>query len=54
MFEARGRIIFPRRRLVLAVAVIGVVLAAICGTGVVGRLHPARGFVPPAANVASG
>jgi RND superfamily putative drug exporter len=36
MFEAWGRIIFRRRRLVLTVAVIGVVLAAIWGTGVFG------------------
>jgi RND superfamily putative drug exporter len=47
MFEAWGRIIFRRRRLVLAVAVIGVVLAAIWGTGVFGRLQSAGGFVPP-------
>ena len=47
MFEAWGRIIFRRRRLVLAVAAIGVVLAAIWGTGVFGRLQSAGGFVPP-------
>jgi trehalose monomycolate/heme transporter len=47
MFEAWGRIIFRRRRLVLAVAVIAVVLAAIWGTGVSGRLQSAGGFVPP-------
>jgi RND superfamily putative drug exporter len=47
MFEAWGRIIFRRRRLVLAVAVIGVVVAAIWGTGVFGRLQSAGGFVPP-------
>jgi len=47
MFEAWGRIIFRRRRLVLAVGVIAVVLAAIWGTGVFGRLQSAGGFVPP-------
>ena len=47
MFEAWGRTIFRRRRLVLAVALIGVVLAAIWGTGVVGKLQSAGGFVPP-------
>jgi trehalose monomycolate/heme transporter len=53
VFEAWGRVIF-RRRPTLAVAAIGVVLAAIWGTGVFGRLHPAGAFVPPAASVASG
>ena len=47
MFEAWGRLIFRRRRPVLAVAVIGVVVAAIWGTGVFGRLQSAGGFVPP-------
>jgi trehalose monomycolate/heme transporter len=47
MFEAWGHIIFRRRRLVLSVAVVGVVLAAIWGTGVFGRLQSAGGFVPP-------
>jgi trehalose monomycolate/heme transporter len=47
MFEAWGRIIFRRRRLVLAVGVIAVVLAAIWGTGVFGKLQSAGGFVPP-------
>jgi len=47
MFEAWGRIIFRRRRLVIAVGVIAVVLAAIWGTGVFGRLQSAGGFVPP-------
>jgi trehalose monomycolate/heme transporter len=47
MFEAWGRIIFRRRRLVIAVGAIAVVLAAIWGTGVFGRLQSAGGFVPP-------
>jgi uncharacterized membrane protein YdfJ with MMPL/SSD domain len=48
MFEAWGRIIFNRRRLVLVVAVAGVVCAAIWGTGVFGKLQSAGGFAPPA------
>jgi len=48
MFEAWGRIIFNRRRLVLAVAAVGVVCAAIWGTGVFSKLQSAGGFAPPA------
>jgi trehalose monomycolate/heme transporter len=48
MFEAWGRIIFNRRRLVLVVATAGVVCAAIWGTGVFGKLQSAGGFAPPA------
>ncbi|HEY2074717.1 MAG TPA: MMPL family transporter [Streptosporangiaceae bacterium] len=48
MFEAWGRIIFNRRRLVLVVAAAGVVCAAIWGTGVFGKLQSAGGFAPPA------
>jgi trehalose monomycolate/heme transporter len=48
MFEAWGRIIFNRRRLVLVVAGIGVLCAAIWGTGVFGKLQSAGGFAPPA------
>ncbi len=47
MFEAWGCLIFRSRRLVLAVGGIAVVLAAIWGTGVFGRLQSAGGFVPP-------
>ncbi len=47
MFEAWGRIIFRRRRLVLAAALIVVALAAVWGTGVFGKLQSAGGFVPP-------
>jgi trehalose monomycolate/heme transporter len=48
MFEAWGRIIFNRRRLVLAVAAAGIVCAAIWGTGVFAKLQSAGGFAPPA------
>jgi uncharacterized membrane protein YdfJ with MMPL/SSD domain len=48
MFEAWGRIIFNRRRLVLAVSAAGVVCAAIWGTGVFSRLQSGGGFAPPA------
>jgi len=47
MFEAWGRILFRRRRAVLAVAAICVVAAAIWGTGVFGALQTAGGFDPP-------
>jgi len=47
MFEAWGRIIFRRRRLVLIIALLGVVAAAVWGTGVFGKLQSAGGFVPP-------
>jgi trehalose monomycolate/heme transporter len=48
MFEAWGRIIFNRRRVVLAIAAAGVVCAAIWGTGVFAKLQSAGGFAPPA------
>jgi trehalose monomycolate/heme transporter len=48
MFEAWGRIIFNRRRLILAIATAGVVCAAIWGTGVFAKLQSAGGFAPPA------
>ena len=48
MFEAWGRIIVNRRRLVLVVAAAGVVCAAIWGTGVFAKLQSAGGFAPPA------
>jgi uncharacterized membrane protein YdfJ with MMPL/SSD domain len=47
MFEAWGRFIFRRRRLVLLVAGLAVIAAATWGTGVFGRLQTAGGFVPP-------
>jgi trehalose monomycolate/heme transporter len=48
MFESWGRIIFARRRLVLAIAAVGIVAAAIWGTGVFSSLQSAGGFTPPA------
>jgi trehalose monomycolate/heme transporter len=47
MFEAWGRILFRRRRLTLAIAALGIVVAAIWGTGVFGSLQSAGGFAPP-------
>ena len=47
MFESWGRIVFQRRRLVLAIAAIGVIAAAIWGTGVFSHLQTAGGFTPP-------
>ncbi len=48
MFETWGRLIFRQRRLVLAVAVAGVIAAALWGTGVFSRLQSGGGFAPPA------
>jgi trehalose monomycolate/heme transporter len=47
MFERWGRIIFRRRRLVLAVAGAGIVAAAVWGTGVFAHLQTAGGFTAP-------
>ncbi|MGO8957757.1 MAG: MMPL family transporter [Streptosporangiaceae bacterium] len=47
MFEAWGRMLFRNRRLVLALAGLGVVVAAIWGTGVFSALQSAGGFAPP-------
>jgi len=47
VFEAWGRFIFRRRRLVLLAAVIAVVGAAVWGTGVFGSLKSGGGFTPP-------
>ena len=47
MFEAWGRFIFRRRRLVLLAAVAVVVGAAVWGTGVFGSLKSGGGFTPP-------
>ena len=47
MFETWGRIIYRRRRLVLAIAALGVVTAAVWGTGVFARLQSAGGFSAP-------
>jgi RND superfamily putative drug exporter len=48
MFEAWGRILFRRRRLVLVIAAVGIVAAAVWGTGVFRSLQSAGGFAPPA------
>jgi trehalose monomycolate/heme transporter len=48
MFESWGRIIFARRRLVLAAAAVGIVAAAFWGTGVFSSLQSAGGLTPPA------
>jgi uncharacterized membrane protein YdfJ with MMPL/SSD domain len=48
MFEAWGRILFRRRRLVLLIAMVGVVAAALWGTGVFRSLQSSGGFAPPA------
>src|SRR5215472_4420160 len=48
MFEALGRFIFRRRRLVLLIAGLAVIAAATWGTGVFGKLQSAVGFAPPA------
>jgi trehalose monomycolate/heme transporter len=48
MFEAWGRFIFRRRRLVLLIAGLAVIAAAAWGTGVFGKLQSAGGFAPPA------
>ena len=47
MFEAWGRILFRRRRLVLVLAAVGIVAAAIWGTGVFQSLQSSGGFNPP-------
>ena len=47
MFEAWGRFIFRRRRLVLLAAVIAVIGAAVWGTGVFSSLQSGGGFTAP-------
>jgi RND superfamily putative drug exporter len=47
MFEAWGRIVYRRRRLVLVIAGIGVAFAALWGTGVFATLQTAGGFSAP-------
>ncbi|HEY2304469.1 MAG TPA: MMPL family transporter [Streptosporangiaceae bacterium] len=47
MFEAWGRFIYRRRRLVLLAAVVAVVGAAVWGTGVFGSLQSGGGFTAP-------
>jgi uncharacterized membrane protein YdfJ with MMPL/SSD domain len=47
MFEAWGRVVYRRRRLVLVIAGLGVIFAAVWGTGVFGALKTAGGFSDP-------
>jgi uncharacterized membrane protein YdfJ with MMPL/SSD domain len=47
MFEAWGRLIYRRRRLVLAAALLIVAFTAVWGTGVFSRLQSAGGFTAP-------
>jgi RND superfamily putative drug exporter len=47
VFEAWGRFIYRRRRLVLLAAVVAVVGAAVWGTGVFGSLQSGGGFTAP-------
>jgi trehalose monomycolate/heme transporter len=47
MFETWGQIIYRRRRLVLVLAAVGVIFAAVWGTGVFGKLQKAGGFDAP-------
>src|SRR6266516_425333 len=47
MFEAWGRFVYRRRRLVLLVAAVAVVGAALWGTGVFGALQSGGGFTAP-------
>ena len=47
MFEAWGRFIYRRRRLVLLAAAIAVAGAAVWGTGVFGSLQSGGGFTAP-------
>ncbi|HEX7268363.1 MAG TPA: MMPL family transporter, partial [Streptosporangiaceae bacterium] len=47
MFEAWGRFVYRRRRLVLLVAAVAVAAAALWGTGVFGALQSGGGFTAP-------
>ena len=47
MFESWGRLVYARRRVVLALAGLVVVAAAVWGTGVFGALQSGGGFTPP-------
>jgi RND superfamily putative drug exporter len=46
-FEAWGHVVYRRRRLVLVIAAVGVIFAAVWGTGVFGALQSAGGFNDP-------
>jgi RND superfamily putative drug exporter len=47
MFEAWGRILYRRRRLTLVIALVGIVAAAVWGTGVFKVLSSGNSFTPP-------
>jgi len=47
MFESWGRVMYRRRRLVLVIALVGVLFGALWGTGVFGKLQSSGGFAPP-------
>ena len=47
MFESWGRLVYRRRRLVLAIAALLVAVAAGWGTGVFGALQSGGGFTVP-------
>ena len=47
MFEAWGRALYRRRRLVLAIAVLFVAFAGVWGTGVFSKLSSGNSFTPP-------
>src|ERR1017187_1979642 len=47
MFEAWGHVVYRRRRLVLVISAVGVIFAAVGGTGVFGALQSAGGFNDP-------
>jgi uncharacterized membrane protein YdfJ with MMPL/SSD domain len=47
MFEAWGHVVYRRRRLILVIAGLGVIFAAVWGTGVFGALQSAGGFNDP-------
>jgi trehalose monomycolate/heme transporter len=47
MFESWGRVMYRRRRLVLVVALLGVLFGAVWGTGVFSKLQSSGGFAPP-------
>jgi uncharacterized membrane protein YdfJ with MMPL/SSD domain len=46
MFESWGRVVYRRRRMMLAVALLAVAFAAVWGTGVFSRLQSSGGFAP--------
>jgi RND superfamily putative drug exporter len=47
VFEGYGRVIYRRRRLVLAIAVLFAIFAGAWGTGVFGKLNSGNTFTPP-------